>query len=220
MRELDGDQGEERLTPSRPTEKLETATTATNPMTAKDRPETIVAGLAAMPVQDRIDSVARDLTTRKDHYAGVVGYQLAELLGLEPDQLEGWPRVNFVEQIEPSTFLKNLGYLSTTAYERLRDAVSTERLAEIDSAIDRSAPRESLSQYELSLVIEKEEQNRLEEDGLYIPLAERSAFSSAGLELAFQAVVEDDGILISVLTPYDRRDGNFYDYSGRPQDHF
>lgn len=189
-------------------------------MANQEDSERMASELQALSVEGRIEAVAKDLESGSDRYSVIDGCHLAELLGLNPGQYHDWARYNFVPPLDEDSLQQVIEEMSMKGYEKLKLTVLPARLIVIDQALKDDDLADKLTAPEIAVLIEVEEQTRLETDGFYIPLAETSVTSAGGIVLGFQSYVEDDGELLSVLGPYEGRDGSWYDCTDRPTDCF
>lgn len=174
----------------------------------------LIADLRALEVQDRINTVYKDIQSRKDLYREIAPHLLAELLGINDADSPGpdWLKMKIAErQIikraisdNPQDFL---------LVERLIGKVSPDRQEILENLLDAF---EDTNTGDLSLILPEEVEileRFMQEDELSYSvnvIAQLSIKTLNSSIIKFEGFIEDDGTCIHLLTPYDERDGKFF----------
>jgi len=173
----------------------------------------LIADLRALAVQDRINTVYKDIQSRKDLYREIDPHLLAELLGINDADSPGpdWLKMKIAErQIIARTISDNPEEF--LLIERLVDKVSPDRQKILDNLLETF---EDTNTGDLSLLLPKEiellERFKQEDELSYSVnvIAQFSIKAENGSIMKFEGFIEDDGACIHLLTPYDERDGRF-----------
>jgi len=143
-----------------------------------------------MPLAERRLHIANDVGSRTDRFAAVPCHEMAELLGV------------------PDAEHPNSSEWSFTRYLQRRPV---ELILEEEDL----SPEEimALTDEERERIQDDDAQEDMDELGSQTVIAHYTVLASDGRELEFEAVIEDDGYCITLLGPYDHRDGRFADLS-------
>ncbi len=174
----------------------------------------LIADLRALEVQDRINTVYKDIQSRKDLYREIEPHLLAELLGIYDADNPGsdWLKMKIAERqiIERAISDNPENFL---LIERLVDKVSPDRQKILENLLETF---EDTNTGNLSLLLPEEVEileRFKQEDVLYYSvnvIAQFSIKTENGSIMKFEGFIEDDGACIHLLTPYDERDGRFF----------
>jgi hypothetical protein len=185
--------------------------------------------LEAMPLANRIAAVATDVDSKQDEFRSIDAHELASLLGIEdaarPIRNGDW---NFELHVLRWPVDDILSYEDEEyIVEVLQSQLTPERYKELCSKIDlreeyKTNLLEFLTNDDLLEFLTNDEKQSIEEhnmewrherdgDSVCHCYAYNSIEAPRGKVLTFQALIEDDGTCITLLTPYDERDGEFDD---------
>jgi hypothetical protein len=181
------------------------------------------AELTEMELSDRITAIAEDVKSRADKYAGIDSIQLAELLGIDEGNCPGsgsaqWAFFRYTERSSINDFLADWDSIWTyPVIDALEKVVTKERLSEIERILEshesytRGFDESQLSEKEREILLGVLLEEELEGGGPNFTIARSCVSTKSGFELIFEGFIEDDGVCLGLLTPYDHRDGRFVD---------
>jgi len=175
-----------------------------------------LAELLAMPLDKRIAAVAKDVRSKKDRYAKINAFALADALEVEePDTPRaGW---GFTDYSRKKTLEQHADWIVPVSrlQDYLEGHVSEDRFIELKPKFDRldsvKRPRFGFLTKKERLIIESAMDAEALENAMH-----RVASCSVGKgrnALLFEGDIEDDGACIKLRTPYDQRNGDFIDLS-------
>lgn len=194
-------------------------------MSTKDRPKPL-SELLAMPLDQRIAAVAKDVRSKRDRYASIDSFDLASALGVEqPEQPAEWIFTHYAKKQTLEQYAHGRSPVSEFL-NYLRDHVSEERFEELTPKFDRldslRRPRFGFLTKGERLIIEEaldaEELEANMSNGICCVAS--CSVGEGGNVLFFEGDIEDDGTCITLRTPYDQREGKFIDLSNCVTDDF
>lgn len=184
----------------------------------------LIADLKTLAIQDRINTVYADVQSRQDLYREIEPHILAELLGISDADSPGsdWLKIKIAERqiIDRAVSDKPQDFVLV---ERLISKVSPDRREVLENLLETF---EDTNSGDLSLLLPEEieilERFRQEDELSYSDnvIAQFSIKTANGSVMKFEAFIEDDGACIHLLTPYDERDGKFFDLTDCLVDYF
>ncbi|MCP5143203.1 MAG: hypothetical protein H6978_00100 [Gammaproteobacteria bacterium] len=170
--------------------------------------------LQKMELNDRINTVARDLETRRDVYRGLGAEILAKLLGItDTYQLgDGWSFWQERETMSISEYLRNYFPSSEVVY-LIERKVPRERFEQLVALTekwdDQSSPDISILTQQEQALLEQAISDQLTEGSYNNGLGGRATYTVTPMEgptLEFVVFVEDDGTGGTLWSPYDLRE--------------
>ena len=180
--------------------------------------------LKTLPLQQRINVIAADVKSGADIYRNASAHDIAELVGIQsswhPDG-EWTPRAAYLPRNTLAELTESTDCLwSEDVADKVKKIVSEERykvMEEVDAFIQTNAFQskkitlalERLSVEETALIENLHHVEWYESGQHYYEVAYISVSPQDGEPLVFEAEIEDDGTCITLLTPYDERDGAF-----------
>jgi hypothetical protein len=182
----------------------------------------LLSELLQMPPEKRISAVAKDVRTRKDRYRSISAHDLAEALEVpQPDSPSTYNKWGFTRFAKKQT-LEEYAKEDRTVSEfvcHLKGRVSDARFKELEQQFrklgDVAKPKFGVltkrERRQLESCLAEEELDVLGQNGLNC-LAEYEVRAGRN-KLRFQGEIEDDGTCWCLRTPYDERDGGFFDYT-------
>jgi hypothetical protein len=179
-----------------------------------------VAILLAMPLTQRIKAVGKDLQSGADMFRVVDAFELAEALGVPQSDspVNGeWSFTTYANRQTIEEYVDQGGDAGRIL-GWLESAVGSKRLVTLEKAfatLDDTRP---------SFAFLTAKERRLAEDTIAKHQIEANQINGmsclasycvkhGGVELWFEADVEDDGSCVFLRTPYDERDSKFRDLS-------
>lgn len=186
----------------------------------KDR-NSALQKLTALPIKARVEAVAKDIKEKTRKFSAIEAHDLAEALGV-PDADQPGPDWSFTASaliVSVEQFAAQNDPPSEIVY-LIQDIVSPsrfEKLLALASPLDKQKkPRfDFLTKRERSLLEDKIAEDSLQNNmscGMN-SIAHFSIETDSGSCLEFEASIEDDGMCIDLLTPYDYTAGRFKDLS-------
>ena len=188
-------------------------------MSAQSKPDPLEE-LLAMPLKKRIAAIDEDVETRKDRYAGIDAFDLADALEVEqPEQpADAWGFTHYAEKQTVEEFADFQDPVSELVFY-LKDHVKEKRFKELTlkfeqlDSIDKPS-FEFLKPAERLLIEEAINAEQLEANKSNGMCCVASYMvCKNGHVLCFEGDIEDDGTCLELRTPYDYRDGKFIDLS-------
>jgi hypothetical protein len=184
--------------------------------------------LLALPLQQRIESIANDVSTHADKFREIEPHDLAAALGVpqarKPDGR--WRFARGVEKLKLEEYAELDGVSEVLQHLYLiEDKLPAERFKSLNKYLEADYLLTNFSMLtakERTLLEEAIAHRNLEDaaaNGMCC-FARYSILSSSGYELPFEADVEDDGACIHLRTPYDFRDGRFINLENCVTDHW
>jgi hypothetical protein len=184
-------------------------------------PEQALAELVALSMESRRDAVAKDLRRRSPRYRCIAPHDLAEALGVPDADRPGdeWSFTRYAMLMTVEEYAECNSPASEVVY-MIEDSVDPERFEEL---LRLSEPLDEVEKPSFSFLTKSErsdienaiaerELEANESNGMCC-LAHCSVTSPSGVELQFEADIEDDGDCITLRTPYDKRAKRFVDLS-------
>ncbi len=175
--------------------------------------------LLSLPLEERIEAVARDLKCREKKYSLIDAYSLAEALGVELDDVMDaqWSIIEYVPIHSLETLIEGYCQASDFVYF-FEGLVSQERFDELEkqfkafedgevSNLDFVTPEERRT-VETKIAEEEESEGRIHR------LATYTLVTGSGDQLRFEAEVGCGGYKCPLRTPYDEMEGNFTNLDG------
>jgi len=183
--------------------------------------------LLSIPLAERIEAVANDVSSRRDRFRSIDAHELAEALGIFDAWKPGsdWHFQTHVEKMTLEEYADLTSPASEIVYF-IQERVSVERFQEILEITEKWGDDESgdfsfLTSEERLLIEDYINEKNLEStimNGMG-GLGYRTITSKSGVELTFEGEIEDDGECIRLLTPYEIRDGGGTDLSNSVVDY-
>jgi hypothetical protein len=174
--------------------------------------------LLAMPLQTRIATIARDVSSKADKYREIEAHDLAEALGVSSHRLPDneWRFIHYVEAMPLEVSMACSGLCPLDALYLIEDKLGSERFQYLSEHFELDNLRANLD------ILTAQEKQLLEEAIAYDVFERRrengcggiarfNVVSTTGQELVFEGDIEDDGACIYLRTPYDFRDGRCVD---------
>ena len=174
-----------------------------------------------MPLQERIVAVSDDVSSKSDEFVSIPPHDLAEALGVEQPEnpATGWNYSQYAEKQSLEEQADNYGS-AEGCVDHLKGKVSDVRYKELESKLEEleesgdwdfsfldETEREIIEQALAEIDLEGNQSNGIN------CIASYTVRGKDGLELKFEGLIEDDGVCIELMTPYDERDGKFHDFS-------
>jgi hypothetical protein len=177
--------------------------------------------LLDLPIEQRIEVIVKDLVTRDDEFREIDAHDLAKALGVSdsrnPGSAQQWRFTScgvkqnieeYAEYNHPPSELVYLiqGKVSAQRFQALLSlSANLDDVEKPDFHFLTPGEREILEE-----AIGSENLRANQENGMGC-IAHYSVQSNSGYALSFEADIEDDGACIYLRTPYDYRDGKFFD---------
>jgi len=158
---------------------------------------------------ERIEVVAQDFNSGKNLFSKIDPYELATLLGEEPEDFAS--RTHCGHRIS----IENLDYPVHHYFQYLEGKISAERIGKLkkvsqDFENNLVKSDAKLTRKEIDLIEEGYVLSDLEDGGGWV-VAEHCFKSETGIELEFQAEIGDGGECFGCYGPYQLRDGESAD---------
>jgi len=179
-----------------------------------------LATLLAMPLEDRIVAIAKDLQSRTDTFKDIGAFELADALDVpqpESPSSSDWSFTSYAERMTLEEYAEAGGEVSEIL-RWLEPHVGTKRFKSLEKAfakLEEEAVEPSfdfLTAKERKVAEETIAQEQLEaSESNGMNCVASYCVERPGIELWFEAVIEDDGSCIDLKTPYDERDGKTMD---------
>lgn len=175
--------------------------------------------LMALPIDKRIEAIDQDLSLFEKRFERIDSFDLAAALEVPEFQKPGneWSFVRYAEIISVEEYARFCSPASEIVY-LIQNDVSETRFQRL---IALSEPLDTIDEpnFEFLTAIERsdleraiaEKQLEANSSNAMNCLAHYSVVTETGNELRFEAVVEDDGSCLGLLTPYDFKMGKFVD---------
>jgi len=177
--------------------------------------------LQSISVEQCIALVENDIASGRDRYRKIPPHELALVLGIGDSRHPGrdWSFTQFVERVSVEEYAKRWVPPSELLY-RLENKVEKKRFVELiaksDDLDSSDGPSFSFLSVDERAIIENamaEKELQGASDNGTNCIGHRSVATPSGQELRFEGDMEEDGTCITLLTPYDFRDGRFCDLS-------
>ena len=177
--------------------------------------------LEVMSLDERIAAVADDVASKRDEYRSINPHELASLLGVDASHPDGhWNFVWFVPRVpvecilafEDDECIPEL--LKTHVTAKKREEISAKiKILKRDKVKLPLATLDFLTKKEMQTVERLYMEDEARKNGAMWTVAYYVIKAPQRRKLCFEALIEDDGGCIHLLTPYDERDGNFTNFS-------
>lgn len=173
--------------------------------------------LAAMPLESRLACIAGDVASRRDEFAAIPAYQLAELVGVCPiDVPDGsWGRAWYVDRRPVDEICSGGigGGVSDLFASLAKDAgIAPERIEHLTALFEADDfDGEALTPQEGKLLQDADMEYEADQCGGARLIADYTIELSDGRSLRFETEIGDGGESGEILGPYDDRDGKFLD---------
>ena len=188
-----------------------------NPMSDPPTEEQLIAELSAVgSVQARVDRIAEDVNSGQDRYSSVGAWELAELVGLDFEDVADWSRSSWGHRAEITDCDFDHPYAENIKF--LEGKVSDGRMAELKAKADAilaagTGPDLSLTNEEETLLRDAFAEDCARNEFPVLETATRSILASNGDEIKFETCIGDGGEAFDACGPYDLRDGGGFDPS-------
>lgn len=197
-------------------------------LAAPKSPEYALQELLALPIVERRDAIARDMTVRSPRFCGIDAHDLAHALDVPQPELpcNDWSFTRYarIETVEEYVESWAPGTELIYLIENLVKPARFRRLLELSKPLDQGEvpsflflkgdEREALEHAIAAKQLENNHSNGL------CCIAHYSVTSSSGDDLQFEGEIEDDGSCDMLRTPYDKQAGRFLDLTGCLTDHW
>jgi len=191
----------------------------TPPLKMSKPPSKALSDLLALPLDERIKLIQKDVRTRKDRFAAIDPHALAEALGVPNSKMpggNGWGITAYAEikslddQAAEQDPVSEFVYLLEGKVTGDRFAVLKEEFEKLDESPDLSFDfLKKIERKKLEEALARKDLERNMSNG--ISSVAQFSLGTKAAEICFEGYVEDDGSCIRLRTPYDKRDGKFID---------
>ena len=191
----------------------------TPPLKMSKPPSKALSDLLALPLDERIKLIQKDVRTRKDRFAGIEPHALAEALGVPNTKMpggDGWGITAYAEIKSLDDQAAEQDPVSEFVY-LLEGKVTDDRFAVLKKEFEKFDDSPELSFDFLTKIERKKLEEALARKDLErnmsngISSVAQFSLGTKAKEICFEGYVEDDGACIRLRTPYDKREGKFID---------
>ena len=175
--------------------------------------------LLSLPIEERVVAVDRDVRSRRNQFADIDPFDLANALGVpQPDSPSGdWSFTGYAEKVSAEELAGTYTPVAEVV-EFLRGHVTLARFRVLEkrfAEVDEQRPELGFLKSKERRIFEQIATERRLESNLSNGICRVASYSvrQRGIELEFEGDMEDDGHCLYLRTPYDKRRGNFHDRS-------
>ena len=189
--------------------------------------EKLIEKLGSLSLEERIKIIAEDLKSVKDKYSCIGAFELADLLEVSWPPDGSWPRYNRYSIDSLDQYIENIGDLDELVYAvegtdlGYLDHVSGENMTLSPRCVTENACKKIVNKIKKNGNDFKKYLSQEESDAIriivgykeYMNLCENGILGNAiytieheGVEITFDADIEDDGGCVNMDTPYLVRD--------------
>lgn len=164
-------------------------------------------------IQDRIDAVAKDLSSGRNRYSKIETWELGELLGLDFYETADWSKsyLAYLQTVDEQGFEHPIA----ENIELLKESVSAKRYEVLQTRAEKclKAGRGDMRIRKKERELLNEKYTRVRADGWSsIVVASTSLEASEGAPLEFEACIGDGGEVSEVYSPYAVDNGKGFDF--------
>lgn len=193
----------------------------------------LLSELLSIPIDQRLDTVLTDVSSRSDRYAAMDPHSLAESLGVpQPwNPAGGWDYIRYYPWPTFDQWCEDADLDRATQLDYFTACFNADRLQHLTKQNMADKEPHVAHRFLGTSAVEEECIRRMIENREWIsevelancsegnPVIARYELKTAsGEALRFEGEIEDDGACIFLRTPYDDRDGRFVDLTDSATD--